>query len=455
MWRGKIQYWGVFLGFLFQSFSFSSDVSFYRIIEGANPGPAQQVVDEFLHGSKVLYTEDVKNGPIKVDGIVWHPSLKYMDLFQGTRNPVTENLGYFKELEDNKWEESKLLMKYAPEYYPRTENLGEVLRSLEGPPPTLAQWALLLKIRYPNGFFLKPVQGFNSVGTFPDEKMDFAGVYERYLKNVLPRMNEFFRETQSTDSLHLQFKETPDYEGRVLEEVLKNPESVIVQEKMKPRYGSTIQTSKGPKKLIEEYRIHIVEGKVLQGASVNRWEDALSFSQEHLEKAELTAQKVVDLLPIKYRKLSFGMDIFVTENGEYKVIELNTGGESGYLNPETSLWITQLLASHYLGRPTPLLTEIQSLRDQTELSEIGKILGALFSHPEIKSLGTIETNPEPFTEILELAKNRILKIYTDKPSLQNAKWVLALFARYKLRPYLTSQEVTLTSQFLGCNLLFM
>src|SRR4051812_40864476 len=66
---------------------------FYRIIEGPNPGRAQEAIDRYTYGAEVLYTGDAKAHPTHVDGTVWHSNLGEAKYFVGTHNPVIEQKG--------------------------------------------------------------------------------------------------------------------------------------------------------------------------------------------------------------------------------------------------------------------------------------------------------------------------------------------------------------------------
>lgn len=303
---------------LFLLASAATAKDFYRIVDGPNPGPRQQKIDELLYGAKVLYTGDAKRRPTQVDGVVWHTELKQERYFVGTENPVIENRAMLKQLEDDKWEEAKLLQKYAPEALPRTENMGEI-----GLPLTrlsLPEVFALLRRRYPEGFFLKPVGGWNSNGGFPSDKTDFA-------------------------------KLSP-FERQVFRLLFRHPEAVLVQERLRLAVSGA---SPDGKPIVEEYRVHLVQGQILRGATVHRWHDEIPMRlSENGRKAERFVEELLKKLPPEFQKMSAGLDVMITQDGECKTADLNVGGASGYLYPDDSLWLTQLLAEHYTGKPTPL-----------------------------------------------------------------------------------------------------
>jgi hypothetical protein len=428
---------------------------FYRIIQGPNPGPKQAEIDRYLYGSEVLYTGDAQEQPTRVEGTVWHSDLSEARYFVGTRNPVIQQRQLMELISNDKWEEAKLLMKYVPDAFPKTENLAELLRQLGLDPAAsaLPRPQLLVRIsqalreRFPQGFFLKPVAGFNSAGTFPTEKSDFASIYEAYMADVKPVIQRRMAETGGDATVvHLELKAMPNYSGRVLEDLLDHPEKVIIQQKLRPAFGSIVQTPEGPKPLILEYRVHVVEGKVLVGGTQTRWEDARSVSPEAFARVEAFAQRVVNQLPPSMRKMCFAMDVMQTENGLYKVIELNAGGDSGYLYPDIDLWVAQLLAAHYQEGHTPLLDEFERFKHASTLDAKEAALERLLKRHELAKL---KTELAPVTELLAQAKEVLLSDVRNNPSGDTAFDAIYVLKKFKLEPYLTAADIEMLANLMG------
>jgi hypothetical protein len=421
---------------------------FHRIVDGPHPSARQEAIDRYTYGADVLYTGDVHgDAPKPVTGVVWHSNLAEGRYFRGDRNPVIDQESTLKLIEDNKWEESKLLMKYLPDVFPRTENLGELLSSL-GLSRTAANLPAIeaaLRARYPEGFFLKPSAGFNSAGTFPTETTDFASLYSRFSKNVRPKIETMSRNHDATD-VHLALKDTPDYSGRVLQALLEDPRSVIIQAKISPAVGATVRAKDGHfKTLVEEYRVHVVEGEVLVGGTQNRWEDARSLSRSDVAQVEQFVSEQLERLPDPLRKMCFGMDVMRTSDGGFKIIELNAGGESGYLYPETDIWVTQLLARRY-GGPAPLLREFDAIRALPTLQAKEGAFGALLGSPELRALAK---EVEPVTELLAQAKDLFLTEVRASPTRENAFVIVPTLRKFALEHYLTNEDIELLANALG------
>jgi hypothetical protein len=418
---------------------------FYRIIDGPNPGPRQATIDRYIYGAEVLYTGDAHpdRGPIQVQGTVWHSNLAEAKYYVGTHNPVIEQRGILALIESNKWEEAKLLMAHIPGAFPKTENLAEIIREIRlgkelSASETLKLISHELRVRYPEGFFLKPVSGFSSDGTFPSERSDFAAVYEAYLRDVKPVIERRLIETAGdADTVHLELKRTPNYEGRVFEELLTHAENVIVQTKLDPAIGAILHTPQGPKPLIIEYRVHVVEGTVLQGATETRWEDTRGVSSEAYTQVEAFAQRMVSRLPSEMRGMCFGMDVMQTKDGRFMIIELNAGGESQYLYPDTDLWVANLLAKRFRGQ-TELLAQFENFSNQPTLQAKEAALAKLLKLDEIKALAA---EVSPITELLTHAKEVLLEDLRALPNHSNAMDVMMSLKRFKLESYLTISEI--------------
>jgi hypothetical protein len=415
---------------------------FYRVIEGENPGPKQHAIDRFTYGTDVLYTGDVKGtSPVRVHGTVWHSNTKEAKFFLGDSNPVLEQRDFMKLLEDNKWEEAKLLMQHVPDAFPRTENLAELLRDLRLLPANGAQLPEIvsaLRARYPNGFFLKPVGGFNAAGTFPTEKSDFVTIHRGFTRDVKPKMEQLLKETGDATTVHLELMHLRHYSGRVIDDMLLRPETVIIQEKIRPAFGNSLKAGKAFEAVPIEYRVHVVEGRVLRGTTMSRWDDSRTMLPEETAAVERFSQRVVNRLPPGMRRMCFGMDVMKTENGLFQVIELNPGGESGYLYPETDVWIPQKLAERYHGKPTPLLAEFERFKQASTLASREQILQNLIKRPEMRALAR---DGGPITELLTRAKDVLMDDFRTNPSRLRAFELLPTLRKFRMEQFLRNSEI--------------
>ncbi len=412
---------------------------FYRIIDGDRPGPAEVARDRFLYGSEILYTGDAPKGPVRVEGTVWHSNLSEARYFIGTRNPVIDERALMELIQDNKWEEAKILMKHVPDAFPRTENLAKLLASngfQRAQASDLTWIQKMLQERYPRGYFLKTVSGFFSAGNLPTEKTDLVNVHRKFVKDVKPLLEETLARTGDITETHLELMGLPNYEGRVIDALLEHPETVIIQEKI------DVVISRG---VVDEYRLHVADGKVIRGATQHRWDDARLVTRESLAEVDRFAQNALDRLPPAMRRMSYALDVMRTRDGGFQIIELNPGGESGYLYPETDIWVSQLLANRYTGRMTPLQRMVDAMRRAPSLTAKEAALKKILSIPE---LAEVVDEAGPMGEIWMQAKDAFIDELKRNPTRESAFAVLGSIKAFKVEDCLSIADV----EYLATNL---
>lgn len=412
------------------------DTNFYRVILGDNPGSERMAIDELIYGAKVLYSGDSKQGPTLVEGIVWHSNPDEAKYYMGSKNPTQNYDAKAVQALDDKWGEAELMQAVFPEAFPRTENMKSVLADLGLDPTTMNRSELAdglvraLRERYPQGFFIKPVAGFNSDGKFPTDKTDFRALYEGYVENVKAKRAELLKTLGDATEVHLTLKKEKYYEGNILDQLFDAPETVIIQERLKPRFLAP--------NLIDEYRVHIAEGKVIPGATVYRWASNGFYTRRDMREVERFVERVLRLLPPDMQSLCYGIDVMRLEDGGFKVIELNPGGESGYLYPEMDIWITQAVAAYYRGEPTELQRQVRRMLNEPDLVRKGSLLKDILEQPGVKEIASAD--PDSISEILRLAKDSFVKALARNDTPANRKQVEQALMEFKLKPFLSVKE---------------
>lgn len=137
-----------------------------------------------------------------------------------------------------------------------------------------------------------------------------------------------------------------------MQDLLNNPDKLIAQrlldiKKLSPsqeyankslnamlgRLGVNVST-------IPEYRVHVINGKVVPGTTVAKHLPISAFTGINpygAGKVERAAQRMVNTLmkkdPSFVDKQTFGLDIAPVRGGGFKLIETNPEAYSGYLNP--------------------------------------------------------------------------------------------------------------------------
>jgi hypothetical protein len=309
----------------------------------------------YTGGDPVEYTNrDAPAAAKKVKGVVRYATPDAADYVKGDvavgAAPTTKAL--FNRLDDNKWKEYAYFNKYAPEAFGKSENVKDILAELGHkriPASPAAQAALLdtlqttLHKRYGQGFLLKDVDGFQSNGIFPNEKTHFndllkgydaAGLDAKYRKGY-KNLAEMYG--NDLTPLVKELREDPHYAGHILKKLLRNPKNVMVQERLpllKPKgfLRNVIPKMFGTPASYET-RVHVENGRVIPSLTLPRYDPLTIFNRDLLHRSNVFAQGVVDKLPPKDRNMSYAMDVHPLEDGTFKLMESNPGGQSGLLLP--------------------------------------------------------------------------------------------------------------------------
>ena len=184
----------------------------------------------------------------------------------------------------------------------------------------------------------------SSEGRLPSTADDWALQYLQYVTRARPVIERLQREVEgSSDTLESKIKDLPHVKGRVLEQLLLEPARVVVQKRLK---------------IAKEVRVHVVEGRILAGATFLRFYPPgryLRAREVDLVEGALK-RHLLDRLPPDAARFSCSCDVVLEEaTGQVTIIDLNAGLESGYYFPEEDVFTTNLLAARFTGQSTPFL----------------------------------------------------------------------------------------------------
>ena len=298
---------------------------------------------ERLYGTEVLLIQTnsvAPKRPARIDGTVLHPgSADGRQWYLGTRNPALEPGWRLDRLED-KWLENLFLSRHAPTLAPKTRKVSDFIlsnkeRSLN---------ALRDRIRAHMGdFVLKDRLGFQSEGRLPSSDDDWDDLLAKYRAHTRERVVAL----KDSDQFEAAILNLPYIAGRFLEGLLDDPSGSIVQKRLQ---------------IEQEVRLHVMEGKILPGATFLRFygpDDYLSEADMAIYES-IVQQQLLSRLPSGFEKFSCCMDIVKTPEG-YFIVDLNQGLASGYFYPEEDLLTTHRVAQYYSGRSTWLLDLVGEL----------------------------------------------------------------------------------------------
>lgn len=388
--------------------------------------------------------------PKRVDGFLIYTDTEYDQKWLLTEKPdqnpslqVEKVVSGLKE----KWAEYQFLLKYAPELAPPLTKLGsEVLGSVLTPEER--------KLRQPDAFeklsaakkealiasidkklaevtpeqmnlaakaleeslggrsIVKLRAGFHSEGNVPKTYKAWAPIWKGYLAETRPKIQTLLQEKKlppmgvSETQLELQnVIWNFDYiEGTVLEELLLDPSQVVVQKMIK---------------IGKEVRIHVVEGKILKGATFLRnyepFGQYLTLAEAEKFESEFETKFIANL-DKKYLPWASSSDlVYDTETKSYRILDLNPGYESGYLFPEEDLYTTHLFSKYFTGEDSPYLLAFEDLHRKALGEEKAALLKKMYRdyHPLVYGDPTGGYDHESFWD-------RVIRSYIDHDLKENA-----------------------------------
>ncbi|MBI3542157.1 MAG: amidoligase family protein [Deltaproteobacteria bacterium] len=261
------------------------------------------------------------------ESIVFNRRHIHRDSIVGKYNPGLEN-HLVQQVMENKLVEAKFFEAFAHGSMPRALTLRELTR---GRTVTAKLLVHLLNVEYPNGWVMKGAWDLSTESMFISDKLDLEDLLKKYRNGFETFRKRVEREMKGADPELVigKLKEHPGYRGWKIVQMLAQPDLVFFQERLR---------------IVREFRVEVQGGKVLsKGSTIDRYAYK-SRKKEPLDPEEVKAvekftQKLVDSLPEELRFLPYGFDVALIENGEFKVIESNPGGNSSFLeeNPASVL----------------------------------------------------------------------------------------------------------------------
>jgi len=306
----------------------------------------KQVWNRFTHGPAEVYQLSELGGkaPVQLGGetVIWHRRPIHRRTILGKYNPGLINYNLQEALE-NKLFEARVMNKYVPGSMPRTFALSEVDDITLATVNVDKLVALKTKLdkAHPEGWVLKGAYDYNTDRDFIiTEKDDFAKLAKDAQTDFDAMIADIRAKKPDLDfeAVLNEMKKRPEFKGYLLSEYLKKPDLTLVQERLK---------------ILSEYRVEMVEGKLLSSHStIDRYFQKKNFSEKVKSGARWltdtdpdaklirkTVEAWFENLPEHFRNIPYGLDIALTEENGVKavrMIETNPGGNSGFLHKWTS-----------------------------------------------------------------------------------------------------------------------
>lgn len=308
-------------------------------------------VPTILGGSQKL----PKNFP----GVVLHiGSTELRKVGMGRVNPILNPMKQVRNFE-NKLYEAKLLTEHAPDSYPKSyflekENFGVLAAKNLNRQVVYQRIQNLfdrMNLIFPSGFIVKHAYEFKSgdskTGPVLSTKVGPKELTEHFFRK-LPHVKK------AADNLGLKWWS-------------KNLERKVMTTEWDPYFAFVYALLRSPEKLMaqerleisEEFRADFINGKVIN----------IQPRYGHYENSP-QANGASQFLNQLFQQLSDfsinfagGADIVYSKNtGKFKVIELNLGGESAYIDPLYLPVSANKYLSGILGHPTPLIQDLNYMK---------------------------------------------------------------------------------------------
>ena len=336
-----------------------------------------------MHGTTKVHggqntgrARDVVKG-LKDVGVIFDPFTSHKKLLRASGKG--QFVQGYSTLKDAKTVEYAYFSKHAPELFAKSQFMKDM--KLTGTPVERAR-QLSAKLKGKN-FILKHDDDFQSAGTLVTDRDDLVamarfGTRDKATKDFIRRANKLENPDPYGFVAHMQSDPQRAATYRLLR-MLKDPAKSLVQERHELGKNGILDSVlarlsnsiKHP-----EYRVHVVNGKVVPGGSRSRFNqgravfDSLGAPNRDLSKAEKWLQSQLDLVPAhKLKDKSFGFDVARLQSGKFKAMEANPTGENG-----ASGYLYNMRPQAYADASKQMLTKLapKDVTDIPYLKEVGK-----------------------------------------------------------------------------------
>lgn len=398
--------------------------------EGEKPTEAQIEKLKLMYGAEIyplpLYGTPPAV-PVKIEGIVWHSDpAEDPKWVLGDKNIAMDHREYGDSLTD-KWNEALFLKEYAPQNAPKNNLANSYVRPGESPKDIEAIRDRILADQGPS--ILKIRNGFGSDGYLPKTDTDWGTLWKQFEKHSLKPLQSIRANDTDPDIIQERTESLEFREGIVLLELLTNPSNVIVQ-KLIPSN--------------RELRVHVLQGEILKGATVARFDHFGDYVTD--EEVALSEKAVAQLLKAskeKYPGISFGADILLAKDANGKlnatIIDFNVGVDSGMLDAENDIYVSNLATRKFTGKSTPYLKALEQFERaemKDKLSALKNLVGKFGTFVEEHEssglwnkivdgyIDSVETIPSPMrAKAAQEALSHLISVKHQDP------WTFQLFLR--------------------------
>jgi hypothetical protein len=261
--------------------------------------------------------------------------------------------------------EADIVQQHAPGAMPLTHS--DISKHLAGGGDLPTMQSRLREAFGGEDWLLKPKGGLASGGNFPSLENDWQAQHAAYTAHMAdPASRAAYdaavAEGGNAPSHYLRKHDL--YKGYVLDQMLKDPASVMAQQKIP--------------NILNEYRVHLVGGEAPTSTIFPRFTEGVKGQMraaptrvgvgKSTKDIKAFSEDVMRKLPEEYRKGTFGFDVVAYKRPDgtigHQLVELNptegatpeaAGGGSGYLDPRSVPFTGHRHYKAITGRSTPLM----------------------------------------------------------------------------------------------------
>lgn len=390
--------------------------------------PVKKWLDRLLYagGGDIRYKDELRRTAAKnkgqlphIPGAVMH-DLPGEQLARGNVDLISnraadEATSHFGN--QDKWREYQIFNQFAPGAMAPSSNIRDVLSELgyqvghKNPELRAKQYEAFrkqmaanpkareemlnklqgrLKEKYGPGYLLKDIDAAATGGKFPTDKHRFSDLAEQ---------------------------NSP--EGKTLTNLIKNPSTVMAQEKLPLEQGTWLDRQFAKIRGLpssKEVRVHVMNGAVAPDLTVPRFSPTMFLTgRKKMRGAEDFTRDLLGKLPEELRHGTYALDVAPVTGGGYRLIESNPGYRSGLLNPQNYPLTGPLAHRQFTGQWSKPVAGIGTGMGAAALGAAGAA-GMHAMQPQE------EPTPGPKTAALKQKTFGTLSFRIDRPKGTVKKW---------------------------------
>jgi hypothetical protein len=200
----------------------------------------------------------------------------------------------------------------------------------------------------------------------------------------------------------------------LISSLLRGSKEIMVQKKVK-----IARTRDGT---LAEVRLDFATRGALNASL--RW--SYDVGIDYRERALKFFRELWNRAPPAFRLLSGGADLVFLEDGSVRLLELNLGGDSGFMHAVDGAIAANLMVSNLLKRPTPLIARLNAVALASLEDQIAYLKTTI---PRIKALEELHTSIDQMylPDVIQYLRDAMIEHWLKNPTRAQAHQLSARF----------------------------